>query len=63
MSGRDSWAVVKDSLTTQMRSGHEATVKQSLTVQVEAGRAAIIGKSSVVQIPEETQKQWRPCHG
>ena len=40
MSGRDSWAVVKDSLTTQMRSGHEATVKPSLTVQVEAGRAA-----------------------
>jgi len=38
MSGRDSWAVVKDSLTTQMRSGHEATVKQSLTVQIEGSR-------------------------
>jgi len=40
MSGWDSWAVVKDSLTTQMRSGHEATTE----------------KSSVVQIPEEIQK-------
>jgi hypothetical protein len=38
MSGRDSWAVVKESLTTQMRSGHEATVKQTLTVQIEGSR-------------------------
>jgi hypothetical protein len=49
MSGRRPWAVVKDSLTTQMRSGHGATVKQSLTVQVEAGRAATAEESSVVQ--------------
>ena len=35
MSGRGSWAVVKDSLITQMQSGHEATVKQSLTIQIE----------------------------
>jgi hypothetical protein len=63
MSRRGSSAVVKDSLTTQMRPGHEGTVKQSLIVQVEVGRAATTEESSVVPIPEELQKQWRPCHG
>ncbi|MBU2758625.1 hypothetical protein [Acidithiobacillus sulfurivorans] len=63
MSRRGLWVVVKDSLITQMQSGHVATVKQSLTVHVDAGRAATTEKSSVVQIPEETPKQWRPCHG
>lgn len=52
MSERGSWAVVKDSLTAQMRPSRAATVKQSLTVQVEAGRAATTEESSVVQIPE-----------
>lgn len=50
MSDRGSWAVVKDSLITEMRSGHEATVKQSLTVQVEVGRAATAEKYSIVQM-------------
>lgn len=59
MSGRGVWAVVKDSLITQMQSGHEATVKQSLTVH----RVATTEDSSVVQIPERPQKQKRPCHG
>lgn len=63
MSGRGSWVVVKDSLTTQMRSGRGATVKQSLTVQVEVGRAAITEESSVDQKTEASPKQWRPCHG
>ena len=35
MSWRGAWAVVKDSLITQIQSGHEATVKESLTVQIE----------------------------
>lgn len=39
MSGRRSWAVVKDSLTTQERLGRAATVKQSLTVEVDTSRA------------------------
>ena len=38
MSGRRSCAVVKDFLTTQTRSGREATVKKSLTVQIEGIR-------------------------
>ena len=63
MSRRGSSAVVKDSLTTQMRPGHEGTVKQSLIVQVEVGRAATTEESSAVPIPEATPKKWRPCHG
>ena len=43
--------------------GPAATVKESLTVQVDAGRAATTEESSVVPVPEERQKQWRPCHG
>ncbi|WP_288060294.1 hypothetical protein [Thiomonas sp.] len=40
-----------------------ATVKESLIVQIEAGRAATTEKSSVVHLSEESQNQWRPCHG
>ena len=38
MSGRRSWAVVKDSLTTQARSRRVATVKECLTVQFDGNR-------------------------
>ena len=54
MSGRRSWAVVKDSLTTQARLGCAATVKQSLTVQVDTGRAPTTEELPVVgSVPGE----------
>ena len=49
MNGRRSWAVVKDSLTTPARSGHQPTVKQSLTVRVVPGPAPTTEISSAVQ--------------
>lgn len=42
-------SVVKESLTAQMQSGHQATVKQSLTVRGGPGRAPTPEESSVVQ--------------
>ena len=54
MSRRGSWAVVKDSLTTQTRLGCAATVKQSLTVDVDASRAPTTEECSVVgKVQEE----------
>ena len=47
----DQWAVV----TTQMRSGHEATVKRSLSVKVEAGRVATTEECSVVHLPKQNK--------
>ena len=63
MSGRGTYAVVKESLTTQAQPVHEATVKQSLTAQVDVDLAATTEKSSVVQLTAEAKKQWRPCDG
>jgi hypothetical protein len=45
----DEAAVVKESLTTQMQPGHEATVKQSLTVRAGFSRSAVTEESSVAQ--------------
>jgi hypothetical protein len=59
----DQWAVVKESLTTQIQLGQAATIKQSLTVQFEADRVATAEKCSVVQMPEQKQNQWRTRHG
>ena len=59
----DAKAVVKDSLTTQLRLSREGTVKQSLTVQIDTDLVATTEKSSVVQHPAEAKKQWRPCYG
>ena len=57
MSWQSSWAVVKDSLTTQTQSCQAATVKPSLTVQVESGRAPTTEESSVVQTEGVRVKQ------